>query len=591
MTRTKRVGFVVALVLLPHLSPLHAAQDTTAVDTAAVADTLPLASPVVAIKEAETPPGPLPPSGRYVFTRDSILWSDAHTLSDLLGQIPGVYIARAGFLGLPEYVNYAGRGGRALEIYWDGVRLEPLGNDSLFLDPARIPLTLLRRVDVEVRPAGLRVYVVSERHERLTPRSFIQVGSGDFSTAAFAGMFQHRWRSGFELVAAADFVGTDGASGPGRNDQAFDVFAKFGWHPSPRMGASYQIRRQDHDRDAANTQGGVVGVPERRGASTDILFAMYAGTRDDGLGLRVEGGVGISAWDPDEESTIPEQRVRRVYLETRYQTPNLTGSVRGILGDSRTLSGVEGRFGWVPVPGLVLFGDARREQHEGDRTSRTLHGGAALYHGPFSLVGEIEWAEAVQASALLADSAQRTIDRSVRLGLDTRVIASHVGLAQRDAFVPRPFADLPIAALDSSGAATYLIVDVRLQPLRPLTARAWYSDRLGGDDHSLQPPRHGRMALTFRSKYWRTFRSGTFDIKLEVALESWDNGIAGLNDVGTPIPLPAATFTEALIEFQIAGFTGFWNLRNAGNTQAQYVPGMPYPISAQTFGVKWVFAN
>jgi hypothetical protein len=526
-----------------------------------------------------------------VFTRDSILWSDAATLSDLLARIPGVYVARAGFLGLPEYVTYAGRGAQALEIYWDGLRMEPLGTDTVFLDPSRIPLSLLRRVDVELHPAKLRVYLVTERHERPEPRSFIQVGSGDFSTATFAGMFQHRWRSGFEIVAAADFVGTDGASGPNRNDQAFDLFAKVGWLPTPTAGAEYQIRRQDHDRDPAATDTGSDGVPERRGTRTDLSFTMFAGTRPDGLGFRVEGGLGVSSWNPDSGSTVPEQRVRRAYVDARYMTPTWTVDVRGTLGDARTLGSVEGRVGFVPVPGLVLSGDARWERHEGGRTSRYAHGAAGVYVSPVSVMGEISVADEVQAPAVLTDSAQRTVDQAVRLGFDTRVLRTHVSVVRRGAYAPLPLVDLPLAAFDTTAEATYVEASAQFQPFRPLTFRAWYSDPIRGTPANLQPPQHIRAAVTFRSKYWRTFRSGAFDLLLEIALESWSNGVAGLDEFGSALLLPAATFSELLIQFRLGGFTGFWNMRNSGNQMSQYLPGMPYPPSGQTFGVKWIFAD
>jgi hypothetical protein len=79
---------------------------------------------------------------------------------------------------------------------------------------------------------------------------------------------------------------------------------------------------------------------------------------------------------------------------------------------------------------------------------------------------------------------------------------------------------------------------------------------------------------------------------MQWAIDSWGTGTAGLTNSGSRIPLPALTFSEAVISFQIVGFTGFWSLRNALNTRAPYVPGMPaYPLNGQLFGVKWQFTN
>ncbi len=592
MTGCRRtLSFVAPFLVAVLVSRAASAQDTTLAQDTLLLDTVPPRPTAVAIKAPETPDGPLPPGSRYVFTRDSLVWSGAWTLSDLMGDIPGVYIARAGFLGLPEYVAYAGRGADAVELYWDGLRMEPVGTDTLFADLTRIPLALLRRVEIEVLPTSLRVYLVSERHERLAPRSVIGVGSGRFSTAAFTGMFQHRWASGFEITTAADFLSTNGVGNPNRSDQGFDIFAKFGWIPRPNLGAEYQIRRQDHDRDPLTTDAGVLGVPERRGSRTDVLFTMFAGTRADGLGLRVEGGLGISAWDPDSGSVVSDQRVRRAYLETGHRGATWNVSVRGTVGDARTLGSVEGRVGWVPLSGIVLSGDGRWARHDGDRTSSRFHGAAGIYYGPLSLVGEVSIAEAVQAPALLADPVQRTVDRAVKLALNTPRLAGHVRVVQRDAYAPLAFPDLPAATFDPAVETTVLTAALELRPFTPLTISGWYADAVDGALADFEPPQHWRGAVTFRSKFWPTFRSGTFDLKLEIALESWGAGIAGRDANGISMVLPAATLQQLLLEFQLGGFTGFWQMRNAGNQTTQYVPGFPYPLSAQTFGVKWVFAN
>ncbi|MGH7673205.1 MAG: TonB-dependent receptor plug domain-containing protein, partial [Gemmatimonadales bacterium] len=126
--------------------------DTTRDSTAAGAptaarDTLPKILPTFALP---VPAGPLPRGARYTFTADSLLFTSARSLSDLLAHIAGVYVARGGWFGQAEPVQYGGRGPAALEVYWDGVPYLPLGRDSIYLDPARIPLAPLERVDVIV---------------------------------------------------------------------------------------------------------------------------------------------------------------------------------------------------------------------------------------------------------------------------------------------------------------------------------------------------------------------------------------------------------------------------------------------------------
>jgi hypothetical protein len=236
-------------------------------------------------------------------------------------------------------------------------------------------------------------------------------------------------------------------------------------------------------------------------------------------------------------------------------------------------------------------------RHKGDRQSRAAHVSAALYRGPFSVVGEWAVQDGVQAPALLADTAQETRDRALRIGFDTRPLAGHVALVRRDAYQPLPMAELPvIPALAATRAAIYLVADARLQPLKALTLDGWYAaprDAAPTGAADFQPPTLGRAQLTFRSKFWRTFRSGAFDLKVQIAMESWSGGTGGLGPGGAPLPLPGVTLWEAFLAFRLVGFTAFWDLRDAVTTQKekQYVPGLNYPHNAQVFGVRWEFKN
>ncbi|UCG86119.1 MAG: hypothetical protein JSW71_19785, partial [Gemmatimonadota bacterium] len=393
----------------------------------------------------------------------------------------------------------------------------------------------------------------------------------------------------------------DGASGSGRGDQTFDVWARLEWLPTRRSGATYQIRRQRHDRDPVESPPLVTG---RFGSRTDYILTFFAGTRDDGLGLKADGMIGSSSWSSDSITPeVPDQRVRQARLRLRYMRPSWNAEVIGRVGDTRVTSEIAGRIGLVPLPGVVISGDARWQRHENDRTSLAAYGTLGLFWGPVSLVGGIQYADAVQAPALATDSAQQTLDGLIRVGLETVPLSGHVALVQRDAFQPLPFPDLPvISAFDSTTAATYLEADVKIQTSRALSLEAWYSAPIRGgrtdlpsgiplQAADLQPPSHGRAQITYRSKFWRTFRSGIFDFKVQVAMEFWSGGSAGLDEAGTPIPLVGATFYDAFIQVQLSGFRLFWNLRNAYNSPDPYVPGLSYPPSVQTFGVKWDFEN
>ena len=114
--------------------------------------------------------GPIPASARIVFTRDSIDWAGALTLSDLLARVPGTYLLRAGGIGRPEPLNFAARGAASLEVMLDGMPYRPLGPDSVGVDPADIPLGVIDRVEIERWPSTLRVYLYTRNHDRLASR-------------------------------------------------------------------------------------------------------------------------------------------------------------------------------------------------------------------------------------------------------------------------------------------------------------------------------------------------------------------------------------------------------------------------------------
>jgi hypothetical protein len=584
-------------VALPSGRQGPARPDTTA-PPAAAQDTIAgwpyLRRGLVPTPEAEIAPSPLPLGTRYVFTRDSVTWSTAQTLADLLREVPGVYVARGGFLGLPEYVVYGGRGAAGMELFWDGVPFVPLGPDSVYVDAARIPLTYLRRVDVEVLPASLRIYLVSERNETLAPRSLVRVLSGVFHAASYAGVFQKRWANGIGVDLAGNFVGDNGSNQANYNISAFDIWAKATWTPTAATSVSYQLRHQQYDHDAVPSgTGSIDGIPAVHGARTDAVLQMSAASRPFGMGAHATAGLSTSSWSND--SVIGNRDYHQAFATVGFRNPRWQVEATGRLADVRATSALSATVGWTPVPALVVSGDASLAWLEAGRRSRSAHGAVGLIAGPFSLVGELATASQVQAAALLSDTAQVTVDRSIRIGLDTRPLAGHVSLVRRAAYQPRSFGELPVVPeLAATEAATYLVADARLQPIPPLSLTGWYqTPRTPGNTSvaDFQPPSLARAQLTFRSKFWRTFRSGAFDLQVQLALESWGSGTAGLDAGGAAIPLPGVTYYETSLSFQIVGFTAFWDMRDARNTRKEYVPGLPYPGIAQVFGVRWVFTN
>ncbi|HSD32313.1 MAG TPA: TonB-dependent receptor, partial [Gemmatimonadales bacterium] len=268
----------------------RAAADSAARDT--MERYLPTFAPAI-------PPGPLPRGTRWRFDGDSLVLSDITTLSDLLARIPGVYVARGGWFGAAEVPVYGGQGPLALEVYWDGVPYLPLGRDSVWLDPARIPLGPVERIDVQLLPSTLRVYLVTARQRSTQPRTVVRISTGGNSIAQYRGGFAKRWPSGLGLSINADYRNIDGIEGTSTTAfNTVDLWLKAEYVPSPRYGLGYQILSSSWRRDDGPQ---VTGWHQRR--QDGVLRAFYA-TRTDGLGERV--GLSVMRTQITQDTLVPD---------------------------------------------------------------------------------------------------------------------------------------------------------------------------------------------------------------------------------------------------------------------------------------------
>ena len=129
-----------------------------------------------------------------------------------------------------------------------------------------------------------------------------------------------------------------------------------------------------------------------------------------------------------------------------------------------------------------------------------------------------------------------------------------------------------------------------MAPIQWITLESWYSDPRGGSVDGV-PPTHSLSAATLRSKFLRKFKSGIFDLKLRLSMESWGRGTIGRDAFGEPINLRGATFFRSLVEVQLQSFTLYWDRGNLSGTKLTYVPGFRIPPYGSNFGVRWEFAN
>jgi hypothetical protein len=560
------------------------ARDSTARRDSTRADTVPRYLPVF---PAPIPAGPAPRGTRYSFTADSFALSNIQTLSDLLAHIPGVYVARGGIYGAAEPVLYGGRGPAGLELYWDGVRYLPLGRDSLYLDPARISLAPLERVDVVVLPAGLRVYLVTLRQRSTATTSQVGVASGEVSTANYRGAYLRRWRSGLGLSLVADYNNNDGISGSSNTPfNSVDLWLKAEYLPNPHLGAQYQVLSSTWHRSAGDS------IPDWHSQRRDGIVRLFAATRDDGLGLRAQASFATASTSKD--TAVLDRHVSQGSLELSSDWPRAHLGLVFRTADEAQPWQLEGSAGWTPLPALTLWGDVRRARYSLGRTGDRAHLAAGLtLPAGFSVHGDFAWAKDLQAPGDTADTLQRTVDVSGALRWDRDWITWEVGQTRRDAFAPIgvPVGLGSVAGFGPAQRTRYFTTHGVVRLLPGLELAGWYFDPIvrGGDD--FEPPYHTRVSLTFYSRFWRVYRSGIFALRVEAASESWSRGVAGLDSSGAPLALPGKTFGELNVQIRIAGVTIFWIERNATLATGSYVPGLDYPRHYQFYGVRWLFTN
>ena len=530
----------------------------------------------------------MPRGRRYSFPIDSLVFTNVRTLSDLLAHVPGVYVARGGYYGQAEYVMYGGRGPAGVEIYWDGVPYLPLGRDSVYVDPARIPLAPLERVDVVLLPTQLRVYLVSARRESTVPTSEIRILSGEASNQGYRGAFAKRWRSGLGLSLAADWNTIDGFSSSATTAfRDVDLWLKVEYVPTPRAGASYQILSSDWHRDAG------VLTDEVRQRRRDGIFRLFLTQRADGLGPRLQLTLATATVQRDTAVTKRSLSQGIVEVGNTWRRGHAELAVR--LRDEPRPWQLEGRVSWIPVRRITLDADARHAAYVGGRHGSALHLGAGVELPlGFSARGDVALTNDLQAPTLAADFTQNATALAGAVRWDRRWVTLEVGAVRRDPFAPlgRPAALQNVGSLSPSLQTDYLTVSASLRPLPGLQLAGWYFHPRIAYGNDFEPPHHARVSLTFASKFWRVYKSGVFTLRGEIAAESWSTGTAGRDVTGAaPLLLPGATFMETNVEMQIVGVTIFWMIRNNNLMRASYVPGLDYPRRPQLYGVRWVFTN
>ncbi len=535
--------------------------------------------------------GPEPALTRIVFNRDSIEWANAATLSDLLLQVPGVFLWRGGFIGRPEPVNYQGRGSTSVEYFLDGLPYIPAGVDSVGVDPALFSIALLDRVEVERWPGLLRVHLFTRRHDRLAPRSRVGVASGDRDYARYDGAFERRGKAGVGIGLAGDYLSSPTASGESSDYSNTQFWGQVSYvPPSGKFGLQYQLVRSSPDRRPFVSDivpGDTIGLGYDA-TRTDAQVRLALRSRPDGLGTSLDLTYARTAWD----GAGVKQQVNQAggWLGYRGRTASLGASA--LYRTRWTSLDLRGTAGWAPAAQFVANAEVVYQRHDGDRQSKyvSLAGGFQPVRG-LALTGTARLGDQVAAPSIITDTAQKLRDLGATVGWESDRIGLEAGWARTAAFNPFAYADFPrIVSLAPLPETEWFTVKARIRPLRWIALEGWYSDPKNGTPDGI-PPTHSYGSVTIRSKFLRQFPSGIFDLKLQLSAETWGDGVIGRDATGAPITLRGATFIRSFVQLQLQRFMIYWDRGNLTTTDLDYVPGFELPNYGTRFGVEWEFLN
>jgi len=529
----------------------------------------------------------LPANTRIVLPRDSIDYRNAETVGDLLAGLDGVYLWRGGWIGRAEQPNYQGRGSTSVEYLLDGVPLIAMGRDSVSFDPSLLPMSMLDRIEIEQLPGLLRVHLMLRSHDLLAPRTRVGIARGEFDQARYEGSFEKRFRKGLGVAAAAEFLVTPRGS---REFEHSTAWVQADYVPSARFGVQLRYLAHSTDREPELTKDGADTLTRAvQGDRTELALRFFLRQRDDGLGRRLDviASRGVASWD-----SLRSERWQGGILASQRGEAYSVG-LSALYGSRWTRFDTRLTAGWTPSQTLTLGAEGAYQTFEEDRTATWVMGrvGIRLPLGA-DLSGSWRLGDVVAKPAVGTDSAQSVSDREAFLSWQRPRLGLRVGYTRLADF--RPAAYWQFATVDTIGpnpATEWVLAGGRIAVRPWLTVSGWYREPLGRFGPEGAPPGLGVVEAAIRSKFLRTFPSGIFDLKLAVSMESWGTGSLGRGPTGAPVTLDGATFLRAQVQMQFVGFIFYLDRWNLTNSTKAYVPGLPIPGNAQTFGVRWTFLN
>ncbi len=626
---TRAVFAAILLGLSPALAGAQVVDTLTRVDTLR-ADTTDYTALFLRSQQEARRPAPAPPrvgagtllpgDSRIIFDRDSILWSGAETVSELLTKVPGVFLLRGGWLGRPELPNYQAHGAASVEYLVDGIPYQPVAGDTVMVDPSLLPLSMIDRVEIERMPGQLRVWLFTHRNDRVAPYSRIGIASGDLRVERYQGELEKRSVRGPGFAVAFDHFGVPVETGGGGYTNTQGII-RLSYARSPTAGFEVQFWQMSANRDPVLDEAtGDTLSAVRHGRRRDLTGRVYLASKGS-LGLQANLLLSHTQWVDEVrgdsvlvETPVLDASGNQTALDTTYtfekyhRSLDQAGVVLGyraaaaeLMGSTFLRSGwtpfeVRARGSLAPVRFLTASIEGVLAHHAESRSSRwiTARGGLTLPLG-FTASAVWRYGDQVYHPAIRTDTAQHVDDRSVMLSWRNSLVDLEGAFVTNAKFDPATYDQYPtisfIAPSDLLTRTDWVTASGRISPRQWFSVSGWFSNPVRYSPEG-QPPSHAMVAATIQSKFLPTFRSGIFNLKLQVSMERWGAGVLGRTADSVAINLPAVTYYRGYIGLQLGSFMAYYDRYNMqGNQNVAHVPGLLIPGFASTFAVRWEFRN
>lgn len=529
----------------------------------------------------------------YRWDRDALFASGALTLADLLESVPGLTTFRSGWIGSPQSGAFAGDF-RQLRVFYDGRELDGLDpRNGGIIDLSFVQIWQLEEVRIERGASEIRVHLRSWRVQNVTPRTRVDIGTGDLETNGYRGFFGRRFAHGEVLQLGAFQVSSRDNRNGGDIDQ-LSLFGRVGWAKG-RFSFDGSFLRTNKDRSALGRDGERPALPSLDATYTDS-YARAAFT-DPGLGIWAQLMASSLAFnhaivreesndDGTAETVIADTTAfRSQYVAAAGWSRNglsvsATGRLRDISAVKKFSPSVRASYE-TPRLSVALFGEQAGEQQ-----LRRMELSGRFLPLPYLAVGG-----AVSRTAPTGGNV------SVPTGLAYR---GEIGLRIHSAWLTAG-----VMSRDTAVLVAPVVFDTGFRATSQAPARGFFVGLRGkvwkdvGFDVSAvkwdsagpyRPEFQTRSQIYVNSDMRRRFPSGNLHV---LAAVTHEYRTAAFFPIEEEEPLRSSQYRTLgfLLEIRLLTATLSYQFRNLLNAQYSQVPGFPMPRPVQFYGVRWEFFN